>query len=312
MNAQNRRDFLRKSSLFAGALALPSPWSLFASGSSSLYIPNTRRRRIAFYHSSDLQGQLEGNEMGFGGLKAINRSLGKERHQPLLLDAGDFLSPQQDPEAHKNFLLLMKETGYTCAGIGRNELAHGEAYLASLLPQLNFPLVNCNYGFSDEKLSSAVREYVIVQWGNQHIGITGVGPQIEGIAFKDPQEAATAVAKRLREQEKVELVLCLSHLDHEHPSLNNRSFAQGSEDLDFIIGGHSKYYRLGNLSLKNAAGRDVLLCEGGPGGSLLGKVDLDQTEGGLLYISGVTQQVPGLADPSQLARTIDTLNRQIV
>lgn len=311
MNSRNRRDFLKKSSLFAGALALTSPWSLFATGSSSLYIPNTKNRQISFFHTSDLQGQFNGNEMGYGGLKNINRSLAAEKYQPFLLDAGDFLSSVKDPEAHKEFLLLMNETGYTCANIGRNELKHGENYLSSLLPRLNFPLVNCNYGFSDDNLRRAVREYVIVQWGGQRIGITGLGPEIEGIAFKDPQLTATAVAKRLREQEQVDLVICLSHLEHSHKTQNNRSLAQQSEAIDFIIGGHSEVYRLGNLSLKNLLAKDVLLCEGGTKGTLLGKVEMKLSEEGNIFISNTRQQVPGLKDPAQLARTIHQLNSQL-
>src|SRR5205814_1618824 len=72
----------------------------------------------------------------------------------ILLDAGCFLSSNASLEQNKKLIQLMNQTGYSVATIGRTELAKGEANLASLITNMNFKLVNCNYDFNIDVIIS--------------------------------------------------------------------------------------------------------------------------------------------------------------
>lgn len=308
MMTQNRRNFLKRSSLLAGALVLPPSLSLFAN--DSVYIPHSTGKPIKFFHTSDLQGKFNPELSRFGGLREILIRMKQEQTIPLLMDAGDFLSPDAGFQDQKNFIQTMNSADYTCANIGRNELAQGQSFFASLLPYMDFSLVNCNYNFSHEKLKSTIKEYIIISWGDRRIGITGVGPKIDGIASNNPYTALNNVTAKLRDKEQVDIVICLSHLE-ESGTWNNRALAAASSGVDFIIAGHPDFYRTGNLSLKNKLGNDVILCQGGLEGSVLGVLELDIDKQHNVLVTNFKQEIPGLMDKSKLARTMNELNAQL-
>jgi len=310
---KNRRDFLKKGSLFAGALLIPQPWALFSNTPAFDLLTPASEGNFRFFHSSDLNGQLSADTNGYGGLEAISRSIKDEIVASLLLDSGDFLSGRQDLQRDVTFIKNMGNAGYTCANLGVNELKTGEAYLASLLPHFSFSLLNCNYSFSDEAIRHKVKRSLILEWKGKRIGITGVGPKIEGIVWNDPYAAANEMAENLKQKEGVDLVLCLSHLEghRQNAVYNNAGLAERSALIDFIIGGHSEKYVLGNRCLKNSVGKDVILCQGGPGGSLVGSLDISLDESRNVLISNTRQIIPGLKDPSQLARVVHQLNTRL-
>lgn len=309
---KNRRDFLKKGSLFAGALLIPQPWSLFGGTPVFDLLTPAAGGTFKFFHSSDLNGQLLGDSNGYGGLEAVVRKMQEESTPSLFLDSGDFLSGGGDLQQDIHFLEKMAAAGYTCANLGVNEIRNGEAYLASLLPHISFDLLNSNYTFSEAALQQRVKPSLVLEWRGKRIGITGVGPKVEGIAWSDPYAAAREMADHLRQKEKADLVLCLSHLEGgRNANFNNEGLAEASENIDFIIGGHSQYYLLGNRCMKNAAGSDVFLCQGGPGGSLLGSLDLRLDETSNVLVSNSRQFIPGLRDPSQLPRVIHQLNSRL-
>ena len=312
MTTNNRREFLKKSSLFAGAMMVSSPWQLF-SKENLIEKFNLPGQEIKILCSSDLNLSNSSVFQGMGGLQGIRGEFLKGA-EGILLDAGDFLSSVKDFSAHKLFVQEMNDTGYHCCNLGHNELKFGEAYFSSLLPFINFHIVNCNYDLENPSLKEKIKAYHILHYGGKKIGITGVGPFINGIGFKDPLESVERISTFLKEEEKVDVIICLSHLDYQTSSQNfsNLDLAAQTTKVDFIAGGHFGNYLSGNLILKNAIGNDVVLCGGGNKGLLISQIEIDLTGINAYNFHKNNVIIPGLKDHKKMPGILQALNSQPV
>lgn len=261
-----RRSFLRNVSLLAGTGLLSKPFSAVADLSKTV---NTlsNSNTVTIFQSGNINGCISGNSQDLGGLKEINRLMKGQEVAGLMLDAGCFLGTENSLE----LISQMNKAGYHAVNIGSTELNDGEEALAALLPFLEFPLVNCNYGFSNSLLSSQVKSYVIIQSGNLKVGITGVGKELPGIHFQNPYQALNRVAEFLKIQKACDLVICLSALDADHKTDHNKALAEKSEYVDFIIGKNDKKVKTGAMTFQNLKKEEVLLSQVGYGGMIMGK-----------------------------------------
>ncbi len=223
-----RRKFLRNAGLATGLLLFQKPLFSFASVTENAAVVGGDATKLQVRHTNDLQGVMPDFLM--------------KNNQGLLLDAGSFLGKSGKYATDLDMIRAMNRKGYQAAGIGQNELAAGQEHLAALLGEMKFPLVNCNYEFSDVRLQKGIRKYVIVYAGPYKIGITGVGGEVKGIRgvqVKDPLTAATAVATRLKQEMDCDYVICLSHLgyDRDLSVLSNKSMVSNTTHINFVIGG---------------------------------------------------------------------------
>jgi len=266
-----RRTFLRNTSLLAGATLLAKPFDSFASVSKKI---NTvaAGKTIRLYYTGGLNGRIEANHQHQGGLKAIAKLIGQQELSGLILDSGNFLSADSSKDADGKVIAAMNAIGYHAATLGPNELKGGQATLLSLIQQCEFPIVNCNYTFSEVMLNDKLRTYQIIRSGKLRVGITGVGPMtsVGGITYNDAITCARRVSKYLKETELCDLVICLSQLGASDDQLNDRKLASSSSHIDFIVGGSEQKLNTGALILKNAKKHDVVFCYAGTEGALLG------------------------------------------
>jgi 5'-nucleotidase len=182
-----------------------------------------------------------GSLNSIGGLNNIYSAVRENSVSHLLLDGGDFLG-KGDFEDHSLMITMMNKTGYHAATPGDKELANGQDYLATLLPLMNFKLVNCNYEFSNPVLKTNILKFYTMQHNGYKIGITGVGPRIPaassaGIECHHPYKIATGVATFLKKELNCDLVVCLSHL-----GLEQENEGPGQHDVCRIF----KKYRCDN------------------------------------------------------------------
>ena len=62
----------------------------------------------------------------------------------------------------------------------------------------------------------------------------------KGVKYLDGIKAANATAWHLKHNEKVDMVVALTHIGHAvAPGYTDMDLARNSEDIDLIIGGHS-------------------------------------------------------------------------
>ncbi len=164
--------------------------------------------------------------------------------------------------------------------------------------------MNCNFDCAGAPaLQKRLQPYVIRQFPGVKVGITGVGVAFtglvapknhEGVLWKDPYESLKPVVKRLREREKVDLVVVLSHLgldlkDAAHDDLRLPAAVPG---VDVVIGGHSHTFMEEPRRLPQAQG-ETLVFQVGFGGVNLGRMDFTVARGAVKAASGSALAVAG-------------------
>jgi 5'-nucleotidase len=244
-----------------------------------------------------------------GGFARIATLIQAEREkysgQVLVLDAGDFLMGTlfHALEQQTGFQLpLMKKMGYDVVGMGNHEFDFGPGALAAILKKSldNGPLpmlTLSNIVFSekdttDDRLKEQfdcdiVRPYQVIEKNGLRIGIFGIlgyvaihdAPLSRPVEFKDPLKTAKEMTALLREREKVDLVICLSHSGLGKDASGNWigedvSLAQKVPGIDVIVSGHTH-----TLIDKPLVVNGVPIVQTGAYGAGLGRLELEISQG---------------------------------
>ena len=297
-----RRDFLKTTSLATTALLFSKPLQSIAGITNNSFLRKTFNT-VTIFHTNDLHGAISpfiaGNKSGLGGLENVQNLLKEQGASDLLLDAGDFLNDKASYEEHKNFIVIMNNTGYDAVTIGNNELSKGQDYLASLIPLMNFKPVNCNYEFTDPVLKDKVLPYHIIKYGQFKIGITGVGHDLahidSQIRYHHPYKKANEVATYLKQQLNCDMVICLSHLGFKQDGSkpDNYKFAVASENIDLIISGHTNEIMNSQRVLRNNEKQQVIISHAGWGGLMMGKLSFTFDENRRQHFFDSKNYIPG-------------------
>lgn len=194
---------------------------------------------------------------GRGGYLRRIEMVEKERQndsQLLLLDSGDFSqgSPYYTLFKGDVEVELMNRMGYDAATIGNHEFDFGLENMARLFQMAKFPIVCCNYDFTGTPVEGLVKPYVVIKRKGVKIGIFGVCPAMkglvdenkcEGVKFLDPVTSTQQTVETLRNKEKCDVVVCLSHLGWSNdPNKDDRLLISNTNDIDIVLGGHSHTY----------------------------------------------------------------------
>ncbi|MFV0536458.1 MAG: bifunctional metallophosphatase/5'-nucleotidase [Dysgonomonas sp.] len=249
------------------------------------------QKKIVILHTNDTHSHLEPlpisdrNNPGQGGVvnrKAIIDSVRQVEQNVLLIDAGDFV--QGTPyfnmfkgRAEVDAMNLMK---YDVTVIGNHEFDYGLDTMKMIFDRLDFPILCCNYDFSQTVLKDMVKPYVVLNRFGLKIGIIGVGVDPEGLVQKDKYagmtfspiiESVNRYAELLKKEEKCDLIICVSHTGYG----TDQIIAEKSEYLDIIIGGHSHTFMKQPDMRKNLLGKDVMVYQTGKYGVNVGKIEVE-------------------------------------
>jgi 5'-nucleotidase len=94
--------------------------------------------------------------------------------------------------------------------------------------------------------------------------------------YLPPYEIAADLERKLKEDEKCDLVICLSHLGYQYKNSqrpDDMTLATKTKHTDLIIGGHTHTFLDKPSVVSNAAGRDILVNQVGCFGVRLGRID---------------------------------------
>jgi 5'-nucleotidase len=284
-----RRDFIQKTAASSALLGLTGI-SL-----SSFSTPDTKK--ITILHTNDVHSHIEPfpidhpknpNMGGAARRAAIIENIRKEEKNVLLLDAGDIFqgTPYFNYYGGELEFKLMSMMQYDLATMGNHDFDNGIDGFYAQLPHAKFDFVSANYDFKNTILHDIVKPYKIFIKDGIKIGIFGLGIQLDGLVdkkayketvYNNPIEVAQDMTKILKDEQKCDLVICLSHLgfkykgDPEKPS--DIMLANKTKNIDLIIGGHTHTFLDKPVIEKNSEGKKVLINQVGCFGVNLGRID---------------------------------------
>lgn len=264
--------------------------------------------RITLLHTNDTHSRIEpfppgmGNLTGRGGIarrSTLVHQLRKELGSVLLLDAGDTFqgTPYYNQYKGKLDYQLMSLVGYDAATLGNHDFDSGVEALLEAMTEARFPFVNCNFDCAGAPaLAKRLHPWLVREFQGLKVGLTGVGVAFknlvsprnhQGITWRDPYESLKPVVRHLREKEKVDMVVVLSHLGHDlrgdtHDDLRMPGQVPG---IDAIIGGHSHTFLEEPVRVSTGLGTTVIF-QVGFGGVNLGRMDFTLSRGELKAVTG--------------------------
>jgi 2',3'-cyclic-nucleotide 2'-phosphodiesterase (5'-nucleotidase family) len=288
----------------------------------------------------------EGNQMQQGGYAKLTYLIKEQRllHQnkTLLVDAGDF---SMGTLFHTSFLQeaselrLMGKMGYDVATFGNHDFDFHADGLARMLQTArskskHLPtLVASNIVFSrndpeDAELKQAfhnypVKEYTIIKKNGIRVGLFGIvgkdashdAPFAKPLTFADPVRTSKRIVDILKNKEKVDIVICLSHsgtLPVKEYS-EDEKLAKAVPQIDVIISGHT--HRI--LPKPIVTGKTIIVSSGRYGENL-GVLKILYSKGKDIRLAAYDLQnvTAGIPDNITIAKDIagykDLVNRNFL
>ena len=280
LEALSRREFLAGSVAFGVTAMLPAEWVGAAEGAKTFTILHTNDMHSAFigmgpesdYTPFTLNDDAtRGGFARLAGLVARKREARQQQGPVLVLDAGDYSMGTPFGAATREIggeLRLMSRIGYDATTFGNHEFDLGPDGLGESISAAvkagPIPAVlaaNTNFTANNATLADlqrlardgVIRHYAVIERGGIRFGIFGVlGKEAQfyttgagAATFSDAIEAAKEMVKVLRETEKVDVVIALSHgglekgKDGHYTDGDDVRLAKAVPGIDVVIGGHS-------------------------------------------------------------------------
>ena len=171
-----------------------------------------------------------------------------------MLDAGDIFqgTPYFNYYGGEIEFKLMSMLNYDAATIGNHDFDNGIEGLYAQLPNAKFQFISSNYDFKNTIMDSHAKPYMIFNKSGIKIGVFGLGIELKGLVnnnlyketkYLDPIEMTQEMTKILKEKEKCDLIICLSHLGHSYKNdskkISDVTLAKSTRNIDLIVGGHT-------------------------------------------------------------------------
>jgi 5'-nucleotidase len=291
-----RREFLRNSLLGTAGLTVLGGLASTAEASVS-----KAPVRLTILHTNDMHSRIEpfpdngGQWAGMGGMAkraALIKDIRAQEANVLLLDCGDIF--QGTP--YFNFFggeleyKLMTQMGYDASTLGNHDFDNGLEGLQRQLPNAGFPFLIANYDFSKTTLDGHFQPYKVFEKQGVRIGVFGLGIELSGLVsdknygrtvYLDPVAKAKEMVAWLREPEKCDFVICLSHLGYkyDYAKIDDRKLAAQVSGIDLILGGHTHTFLDAPEAIVSPDGRKTLVNQVGWSGINLGRLDFEFSVG---------------------------------
>jgi 5'-nucleotidase len=276
---QPRREFIVGAAAVAATFLLPGALSAAGQGKKTFTILHTNDMHSAFIGLSPASDytpltvnddQTRGGYARLAGLVAQRKALRKGQGPVLVLDAGDYSMGTAFGAATRTIggeLQLMARMGYDATTLGNHEFDYGPEGLGQSIGVARkagrIPAVlasNCSFAATDPSLAAlrslakdgVVRRHVVISRGGIRFGLFGViGKEAAfyanagAVKITPDIEAAKEVVKFLRETEKVDVVIALSHggvekgPDGRWSKGDDVHLAEAVPGIDVVVSGHS-------------------------------------------------------------------------
>ena len=245
--------------------------------------------RLVIIHTNDTHSHFDpvrgGEQDGLGGIveRAAFVDSIRAAYPPekvLLLHAGDF---NQGTSYHSELggslePKMINAMGYDCITLGNHELDEGIESLAERLSKVKCPVVCANCVFPDI-LQQYVTPTTVIERGGMRIGIIGMesdiatmvaAPTAQRIRQLDNLETITKWTKHLREEEKCNFIILLSHLGYDV----DQEIVPQTTGLNLIVGGHTHTFVDDIIYVKDARGKKIPIITDGCWGLQMGLIKI--------------------------------------
>ncbi|WP_422861422.1 metallophosphatase [Flagellimonas sp. W118] len=301
-----RRDFLRNTAATSALIGF--------GGLSFNSCKGWGSRQITILHTNDVHSHIDpfptshsqyANLGGVARRASLVEQIRSENPNTLLLDAGDIFqgTPYFNFYGGELEFKLMSKLKYDAATIGNHDFDNGIDGLLAQVPNATFKLLSANYDFSNTVMNGFVKPYQTYLLDGIKVGVYGIGIKLDGLVTKrlyketeylNPFEIALDTERLLKEEEKCDLIICLSHLgyDYQNPDRpSDTQLAQRTHYTDLIIGGHTHTF-LDKPDVRiNQKGNSVLVNQVGAYGLNLGRIDFYFDEAKNASANGVSISV---------------------
>ena len=209
----------------------------------------------------------------------------------LLFHCGDFVqgTPYFNLFSGETEVAVMNYMKFNAVTIGNHEFDNGLESLAEMIRKSEFPYVSTNLDFTGTPVEGLTKPFLIIQKGNIRVGIIGltIDPDglvtkksYEGMKWNDPIASANQMADYLRNEEKCDLIVCLSHLGlyFSEEKVGDISLAKQSRNIDIILGGHTHTFLRFPEKIKNIDEKEVIISQMGGNGIYVGRMDVNMKE----------------------------------
>ena len=219
---------------------------------------------------------VEGTETvsrgGFSRIKTLINTQKKENPDTLLLDAGDFsmgtlVQVVYEEEAAE--LRMLGELGIDATTFGNHEfdykadglsnmlntaLESGDPLPEILLCNMDWDAMKADELTEDQQLiwdafqKYGVKEYTVLEKGDVKIAVIGVFGKDAAdciaqcpVTFRDPVEAAKDTVAKIKKNEDVDMIVCVSHggVWDDKSKSEDEILAQEVPEIDLIVSGHT-------------------------------------------------------------------------
>ena len=264
---------------------------------TALSVDAKKQKQLVVLHTNDthscilpLKEALEDTMIaGRGGYLRRIAMIKEERQKApdlLLFDSGDFSQGSSYYTMFKGDveIELMNQMGYDAATIGNHEFDFGVDNMARIFRKAKFPIVCSNYDFTDSDLQGVVKPYITLKRKGIKIGVFAICPKMKGLVpqknyeplkYLDPAETARRYIDLLRQQEKCDLVICLSHMGWKESTYPDEQLIRQIEDCDLVLGGHTHTYMPTLEYTPDRTGKLIPVDQNGKHGAFVGKLILN-------------------------------------
>ncbi len=266
----NRREFLTRLTMAAGAVTVLKPLSAFAD--FGIHRPSLLQSdKLILLHTANLKGQLtklNGAEKfsGLGGIKNLSGiidSIRKERAAVLLMDAGNMGSNRGGKNIDEmEFYHEIRRMGFDVTMPGQTDLAKRSMYFDELAKQSRVEVLT-------NKGTSVLTHHILTK-GNIKIGIIAVkAPSLKKLSLS-LISAINHTAANLKETHNCRLVISIV----QGSLFQCRQLAPLTQQIDVIATSVENHTIHNTTVLQNKNGHEVIMSAAGVKGAMMSRIDI--------------------------------------
>lgn len=262
------------------------PFNAEAKKPKKLIILHTNDTHSTIYPvNAQLPDTMKAGRGGFMRRIAMLQEERKKHPDLLYFDSGDFCQGSGYFTMFKGDVEigLMNEMGIDASTIGNHEFDFGMENMARIFKMANFPILCANYDFTGTVMEGVCKPWMIIKRNGVKIGVFAVCPQLkglvsskncEGVKYLDPAKVALETATMLKEQQKCDMVICISHLGWDIKGDDDQYMISHSRNIDLVLGGHSHTYMQELQHVNNMDGKPVPVDQNGKHAIFVGRIEV--------------------------------------